>query len=330
MKIAQLEFPHGLFLAPMAGVTDVPFRALCKKYGAEGVVTEMVSSRALCYHDKKTAELAVITETERPCFLQIFGSDASCMAEAARLALAFAPDGIDINAGCPAPKIVKSGDGSALMRTPEKLYDIVKAVKEATAPFGIPVTVKFRAGFDAEHINAVQVAKLCEKAGADAVTIHGRTREQMYAPPVDRAVIRTVKQSVGIPVLANGDITDAESALSMLAETGCDGLMIGRGALGNPYIFAEILAALEHKPYTKPDGAQLYDDIRTHIAALCRLKGEYTGIRESRKHAAWYLKGMPGAASSRDKINRSENLEEILTIIKNVCFNLPADGKMNK
>ena len=330
MKIAQLEFPHGLLLAPMAGVTDVPFRALCKKYGAEGVVTEMVSSRALCYHDKKTAELAVITETERPCFLQIFGSDASCMAEAARLALAFAPDGIDINAGSPAPKIVKSGDGSALMRTPEKLYDIVKAVKEATAPFGIPVTVKFRAGFDAEHINAVQVAKLCEKAGADAVTIHGRTREQMYAPPVDRAVIRAVKQSVGIPVLANGDITDAESALSMLAETSCDGLMIGRGALGNPYIFADILAALEHKHYTKPDGAQLYDDIRTHIAALCRLKGEYTGIRESRKHAAWYLKGMPGAAASRDKINRSENLEEIITVIKNICFNLPADGKMNK
>ncbi len=319
MKIAHLNFPHGLFLAPMAGVTDLPFRAICKKYGAEGVFTEMISSRALCYHDKKTAELAVMAENERPCFLQIFGNDPECMAQAAVLAAAFSPDAVDINAGCPAPKIVKSGDGSALMRDPDKLYDIVKAVKTALVPFGIPVTVKFRAGFDAEHKNAVEVARACERAGADAVTVHGRTHEQMYAPPVDRKIIRAVKQSVGIPVIANGDITDADSAFSMLFETGCDGIMVGRGALGNPYIFEEILAALEQKNYTRPTGEQIFADIQAHITALCELKGEYTGIRESRKHAAWYLKGMPNAAASRDKINRSENLADILNIIEGVC-----------
>lgn len=319
MKIAHLDFPHGLFLAPMAGVTDLPFRAICKKYGAEGVFTEMISSRALCYHDKKTAELAVMAETERPCFLQLFGSDARCMADAALLALAFKPDALDINAGCPAPKIVKSGDGSALMRDPEKLYDIVKAVKTALTPHGVPLTVKIRAGFDAGHKNAVEAALACEKAGADALTVHGRTREQMYAPPVDREIIRAVKQSVGIPVVANGDVTDAQSALSMLEETGCDGVMVGRGALGNPYIFEELLCALNGKAYTRPDNEQILTDVKEHITALCKLKGEYTGIRESRKHAAWYLKGMKGAAVSRDKINRSESLEEILQIIESVC-----------
>ncbi len=316
MKIANLMFPHGLFLAPMAGVTDAPFRALCKHYGAEGVVTEMISSRALCYHDKKTEQLAVMPSEERPAFLQIFGNDPECMAEAALSALRFSPDGVDINAGCPAPKIVKSGDGSALLRDPDRLYEVVRAVKEALAPHGVPVTVKIRIGFDEEHKNAVKVAELCEKAGADALTVHGRTREQMYAPPVDRESIRAVKQSVSIPVIANGDVTDAKSALSMLAETGCDGLMVGRGALGNPYIFTEIRCALDGIPYTRPDREQVLEDMLDHIRALCELKGEYTGIREARKHAGWYLKGMPGAAALRDKINRIEKAEQLFELLE--------------
>lgn len=316
MKIANLYFPHGLFLAPMAGVTDAPFRALCKRYGAEGVVTEMVSSRALCYHDKKTEQLAVMPPEERPTFLQIFGNDPRCMAEAALLALRFSPDGVDINAGCPAPKIVKSGDGSALLCHPERLYEVVKAVKEALAPHGIPVTVKMRIGFDATCKNAVTVATLCEKAGADALTVHGRTREQMYAPPVDCESIRAVKQSVGIPVIANGDVTDAQSALSLLDTTGCDGVMVGRGALGNPYIFREIRCAMDGVPYVRPDRAQVLEDMLAHIRALCALKGEYTGIREARKHAGWYLKGMPGAAALRDRINRTETAEQFFALIE--------------
>lgn len=318
MKIAHLEIPHGLFLAPMAGVTDIPFRALCKKYGAECVVTEMVSSRALCYHDKKTEQLAVMPQEERPAFLQIFGNDPACMAEAARLALHFSPDGVDINAGCPAPKIVKSGDGSALLCDPKRLYEVVRAVKEALAPHGVPVTVKLRIGFDETHKNVVENAKMCEMAGADAITVHGRTREQMYAPPVDRESIRAAKQSVGIPVIANGDVTDAESALSMLEETGCDGLMIGRGALGNPYIFHEIRCALEGVPYQKPERTLIFSDMMEHIQALCALKGEYTGIREARKHVGWYIKGMPGAAALRDRVNRAESMEQFMEILENL------------
>ena len=315
MKIADISFPHGLFLAPMAGVTDIPFRLLCKKYGAEGVFTEMVSSRALCYHDKKTAALAAIRPGERPCFLQIFGNEPERMAEAARLALAAEPSGIDINMGCPAPKIAGNGDGSALMKNPPLAAEIVRAVKAALAPRGIPVTVKIRAGFDAAHKNAVEVALACEAAGADAITVHGRTREQMYAPPVDKEIIRAVKRTVSVPVIANGDITDAASALSMFEETGCDGIMVGRGAFGNPYIFEEILCALDGKPFTPPDNERFFADICEHLEGLCALKGEYTGTREARKHAAWYLKGIPGAAEYRDKINRSESLSEILSLL---------------
>lgn len=315
MKIANLSFPHGLFLAPMAGVTDIPFRALCREYGAEGVFTEMISSRALCYHDRRTAALAAITPGEHPCFLQLFGNQPDIMAQAALQALAFHPDAIDINMGCPAPKIAGNGDGSALMKSPLLAYEIVRSVKSALAPHGVPVTVKMRSGFDSTAKNAVEVAMLCEKAGADALTVHGRTREQMYAPPVDRSIIRAVKQSVGIPVIANGDITDAASALSMLEQTGCDGLMVGRGALGNPYVFAEILCALENRPYTPPEPWQIYADIVRHITQLCELKGEYTGIREARKHVAWYLKGMPGAPKYRDEVNRATSLGAIRTLI---------------
>lgn len=315
MKIGKLEFKHGLFLAPMAGVTDIPFRKMCKKYGAEGLVTEMISSRALCYRDEKTSALAKIEPDEHPCFLQIFGNQPEIMAEAAVLALKFSPDGIDINMGCPAPKIAGNGDGSALMKNPALAVQIVKAVKTALEPYGVPLTVKIRSGFDKDHINAVEVAKACEDAGADAITVHARTREQMYAPPIDIEVIKAVKQSVSVPVIGNGDVVDGKSALHMLEYTGCDGIMVGRGALGNPYIFEEILFALESKEYVRPSGEVLRQDIKEHMTMLIQSKGEYIGSREARKHIAWYLKGMPGAAAYRDEVNRAVSLRSVLEIV---------------
>lgn len=315
MKIGKLEFKQGLFLAPMAGVTDIPFRKMCKKYGAEGLVTEMISSRALCYKDEKTSALAKIEPDEHPCFLQIFGNQPEIMAEAAVLALKFSADGIDINMGCPAPKIAGNGDGSALMKNPALAAQIVKAVKTALEPYGVPLTVKIRSGFDKDHINAVEVAKACEDAGAEAITVHARTREQMYAPPIDIEVIKAVKQSVSVPVIGNGDVVDGKSALHMLEYTGCDGIMVGRGALGNPYIFEEIICALEGKEYVKPSGKTLSDDIKEHMTMLIQSKGEYIGSREARKHIAWYLKGMPGAAAYRDEVNRAVSLRSVLEIV---------------
>ena len=315
MKIGKLEFKHGLFLAPMAGVTDIPFRKMCKKYGAEGLVTEMISSRALCYKDEKTSALAKIEPEEHPCLLQIFGNQPEIMAEAAVLALKFSPDGIDINMGCPAPKIAGNGDGSALMKNPALAAQIVKAVKTALEPYGLPLTVKIRSGFDKDHINAVEVAKACEDAGADAITVHARTREQMYAPPIDIEVIKAVKQSVSVPVIGNGDVVDGKSALHMLEYTGCDGIMVGRGALGNPYIFEEIICALEGKEYVRPAGEVLRQDIKEHMTMLIQSKGEYIGSREARKHIAWYLKGMPGAAAYRDEVNRAVSLRSVLEIV---------------
>ena len=315
MKLEHLDFPHGLFLAPMAGVTDLTFRALCRRYGAEGVFTEMVSSRALCFADKNTEKLAKISDDEHPVFLQLFGNDPDTMARAALAALFFSPDVIDVNMGCPAPKVANNGDGSALMKDPDRAAAIVEAVNAAMKPYHIPVTVKMRIGFDDEHRNAVPFAVRMEKSGAAMLTVHGRTRAQMYAPPVDRSAIRAVKAAVSVPVVANGDVKDAASALEMLAETHCDGLMIGRGALGNPYIFSEIIAALEGKPYEKPSNETLYHDILWHMTALCELKGERVGACEARKHVAWYLKGMRGAAAYRDEINRASTLAAVKKVV---------------
>lgn len=315
MKIAEIEFPYGVFLAPMAGVTDIPFRRMCRKYGAEGVYTEMISSRALCYKDEKTALLAKIDQDEHPCFLQIFGNDPEIMAESALLALQFSPDIIDINMGCPAPKIAGNGDGSAIMKNVHLAYDIVRAVKESLSTKGVPLTVKLRSGFDKDHVNAAEIAVACESAGADAVCVHARTRDQMYAPPVNLDVIKNVKQKVKIPVIGNGDITNAKSALNMLEYTGCDGIMIGRGSLGNPYIFKEIICALSGKEYTPPSNEQKRADITEHMTMLIEHKGEYIGSREARKHIAWYLHGMPGAAAFRDEVNRATSLKSVLEIV---------------
>ena len=322
MKIGNIEFKHGLFLAPMAGVTDIPFRRMCKKYGAEGVFTEMISSRALCYKDEKTAVLAKIEPDEHPCFLQIFGNQPEIMADSALLALQFTPDIIDINMGCPAPKIAGNGDGSALMKKPELAYNIVKAVKTVLEPHKIPVTVKIRSGFDKDHINAVEIAKGCEAAGADAITVHARTKEQMYAPPIDMDIIKSVKNSVSVPIIGNGDVCSGADAVKMFEYTGCDGIMIGRGALGNPYIFDEIICALENRDYIPPSAETLLDDITRHMTLLVEYKGEYIGSREARKHIAWYLKGMPGAATYRDEVNRAVSLKAVLDIVNKAFGNI--------
>lgn len=315
MKIGNVEIPNGLFLAPMAGVTDKAFRYMCKKYGAGATVTEMVSAKAVTFGDKKTGKIAAIYDEDRPCALQIFGSEPEIMAKAAEMLVdEYKPEIIDINMGCPAPKIVNNGEGSALMKKPLLAHDIVKNV--VTAVGGkVPVTVKIRSGFTKDSINAVEVAELCEKAGASAVCVHARTREQMYMPPVDISVIRDVKNAVSIPVIGNGDILCGLDARRMYEETGCDGVMVGRGSQGNPYIFDEIRAYLEGREYTPPTNEQKRNDVKEHIKMLVEDKGEFIGVCEARKHVAWYIKGMPGSAAMRNRVNISQTLDEVLNLI---------------
>jgi len=320
MNIGNIQFKNGLFLAPMAGVADKAFRHMCKKHGAEGVVTEMISSKALVFGDKKTAVLASIDDFERPCALQLFGSDPDTMAKAAELSLSFLPDIIDINMGCPVHKVVSSGDGSALMKKPQLAYDVLKSVVGAVGN-KVPVTVKIRCGFDAAHINAPEIACLAEKAGVSAIFVHGRTREQMYAPPCDLDTIKNVKQSVGVPVIGNGDIYCPEDAAKMLEYTGCDGIMVGRGALGNPYLFAMIKAYLENGTILSPQTPEdKYADIEQHMQLLIADKGEKTAAAECRKHLAWYIKGVRGAAALRDEINRTEDLENTMRLVKGIML----------
>ncbi len=320
MKIGNIEYKHGLFLAPMAGVTDKSFRALCKKRGAQGMTSEMVSAKALIFGDKKTHTLCEISEPEKPCAIQLFGRVPEEIAKAALLIMKYSPCAIDINMGCPAPKIVNNGDGSALMKNPSLCGDIVRAVRgrlDSEGYVDMPVTVKIRAGFDKNNINAVEVAKCCEDAGASAICVHGRTREQMYAPPCDLDIIRKVKESVSVPVIGNGDITDEESAQEMRSYTGCDGIMIGRGALGNPYIFQRIAYYFDNgtKMPPIPDSVKVAD-ITEHMKSLILQKGVYTGVREARKHIAWYIKGKQGSAVLRDRVNRAQTEDEILEIVR--------------
>ena len=315
MKIGNVEIRNGVFLAPMAGVTDRAFRHMCKKYGAGGMVTEMVSAKAICYGDKKTGTLAYILPEERPCGLQLFGSEPDIMARAAVSVLEqFTPEFIDINMGCPAPKIVNNGEGSSLMKNPKLCHDIVKAMKTALEG-RCPLTVKIRRGFDAKSINAVEVAKMCEDAGADAVFVHARTREQMYMPPVEYSTIADVKNAVKIPVIGNGDIMCGKDAVNVMKITGCDGVMVGRAAQGNPFVFDEINHYLEGKEYICPSNEEKMACAKEHIALLIEDKGEYVGVREARKHVAWYIKGMPGSASMRNRVNLAETTSEMMELI---------------
>lgn len=316
MKIGNVEIRNGVFLAPMAGVTDRAFRHMCKKYGAGGMVTEMVSAKAICYGDRKTATLAYILDEERPCGLQLFGSEPEIMARAAvSVYEQFRPEFIDINMGCPAPKIVNNGEGSSLMKNPKLCHDIVKAMKTALDG-ACPLTFKIRRGFDAKSINAVEVAKMCEDAGADAVFVHARTREQMYMPPVEYSTVAEVKSAVKIPVIGNGDIMCGKDAVDIMRETGCDGVMVGRASQGNPFVFDEINHYLEGKEYTLPSNEERMNCVKEHISLLIEDKGEYVGVREARKHVAWYIKGMPGSASMRNRVNLAESTSEMMALIE--------------
>lgn len=297
IKLGNVELRRTAALAPMAGVADRAFREICMQFGACYTVGEMVSSKGLTYHSKKSAELLVTSHAEQPMAVQLFGDDPATMAQAAQLAMRYQPNIIDINMGCPAPKIARSGGGSALMKQPALAGEIIKAVVGAVE---IPVTVKFRKGWDSESVNAVEFAKIAEQSGAAALTVHGRTREQMYAPPVDLDIIAAVKQAVHIPVLANGDVTDIKSCAEMYQRTGADLVMIGRGALGNPWVFQQIDAFFRDgtSPLPPPLEEKLGVMLR-HIRLACDYKTERIAMREARKHVAWYLTGVRGAAAFR-------------------------------
>lgn len=308
MKIKDLEFNHIAFLAPMAGIADLAFRELCVQYGAAYTVSEMVSSKGLTMGDKKSAQLLTLGN-DRPAGVQIFGDDPEIMAKAAVKCLDFNPDIIDINMGCPAPKIAMNGGGASLMKKPELAYEITKAVVQAV---DIPVTVKIRKGWDEESVNAVEMAELAEKAGASAVAVHGRTRQQMYSGSVDFDIIAQVKKAVGIPVIANGDIKDEQSAAIMLEKTNADAIMIGRGALGNPWVFSKINAYLDEcRVLPEPSVTQKMAVMLKHIQKIIEYKGEYTAIREARHHAAYYTKGMRGGAKLRAEIGKLERFEQL-------------------
>lgn len=316
MKIGNLEIKGYACLAPMAGVADRAFRELCVSYGAAYVTSEMVSSKGLTMQDKKSKELLYLSDDERPAGAQIFGDDPDIMAKAALKTMEFSPDFIDINMGCPAPKIAGNGGGSALLKNPELIGKIVKKVVEVSP---VPVTAKIRIGWDGNSINAVEVAKRIEAAGADAITVHGRTKDQMYAPPVSLDEIANVKKAVSIPVIGNGDIVDGKSAKLMLDKTGCDFLMVGRGALGNPWIFQCINAYLNNETdFTEPTLEEKMDVMLRHIGTLCDYKGVRIGMREARKHAAWYIKGIRGAASFRQEIGSLSTMDELKALAKKV------------
>lgn len=312
MKIRDIEFKDIAFLAPMAGVTDMAFRELCTLFGAAYTVTEMVSSKGLVMGDKKSAMLLTLGKEEKTAGAQIFGDDPDIMAKAAVKCLAFSPSIIDINMGCPAPKVAMNGGGASLMKEPQLAGRIVRAVRDAV---DIPVTVKIRKGWDDSCVNAVELAKILEANGADAIAIHGRTRQQMYSGTVDLDIIRAVKKAVRIPVIGNGDITDIVSAANMLEYTGCDAVMIGRGAFGNPWLFRQINVYLDSGIVIPPPSLEEKMTVMLrHIAKMVEYKGEYTAMREARRHAAYYTKGLRGGAKFRAQMSSLETYDDLKEI----------------
>lgn len=312
MKIGKIEIEKTAALAPMAGVADRTFRELCKDFGAAFTVSEMVSAKGVSMGDKKSGELMYISEKEHPSSIQIFGNDPETMAEAALSAVIMNPDIIDINMGCPAPKIIKGGAGSKLMLNPGLAGEIIKAVSSAV---NIPVTVKIRTGWDNDSLNAIEMAEIAEKNGAAAITVHGRTKEQMYAPPVNIDMIKKVKESVSIPVIGNGDVFDAFSAAKMYEETNCDLVMVGRGSLGRPWVFQQISAYMKTgNILPDPPVSQRMLIMLKHIENICNDRGLKVGIREARKHALWYTKGLRGGAEYRRQLSVLNSIEELQEI----------------
>lgn len=330
MQIAHLSFPHGLFLGPMAGYTDHAMRTVCRELGAEGLITEMVSAKAVVYRDRKTAPLARVRAEEQPCAVQLFGHEADVLAEAARIVAegmegGVAPAMIDLNMGCPVHKIVSGGDGSALLRDPSLVERLVRAVKDAVS---LPVTVKLRLGWDDAHRNAVEVARAAESGGADALFVHGRTRAQFYAGEADYTAIGEVVRAVGIPVVGNGDVRTAADAARLYAESGCIGVMVARGAVGNPFLFRELAAAAEGRDCPPPTPDEKFDIARRQLLLAVREKGETFAVLEARKHLGEYLRGHRGGAAARRAIFSADTAVGMLAILAEALGVPPRAGSV--
>lgn len=311
MKIGNVELKNKVFLSPMAGVTDLPFRLICKEQNCGMLYTEMINGKALCYYDENTKKMLKIEDEEHPVAVQIFGSDPEFMGRAAEIMNAYPNEILDINMGCPAPKVVKNGDGSALMRNPKLAEEVLKSVvKNSTKP----VTLKIRKGWDDNSVNAVEIAKIAEASGISALAIHGRTREQYYSGKADWDIITEIKNAINIPVIGNGDVFTVEDARNMLDKTGCDAIMIGRGAQGNPWIFKRINHYMETgEILPEPTLEEKINTAVKHLNLAVREHGEYVAVREMRKHIAWYLKGLKGSAKVRDEINKITSYEEVVS-----------------